>query len=406
MFKNAQTLAVILAGGSGTRLAPLSLTFGNNLPKQFLALAKKNTILQEAVNRIPAEIPKIIIPEERYKEEVLKQTENKVEVVAEPFGCNTATAIGLAAIFALSKGYDEDTILFVAPADHYMDTRVFRKYFTIAAEAAQKGKIITIGIAPDRPETGYGYIKVNKKHQHFFGTQALFEVEQFVEKPSLEVAQEYQKSGAYFWNAGMFALKISTLLKALETHMPGIYGQLMNIRPSLGTAEEAQVIRQGYEAIKQAGQNISVDYAIMEKEAKNILLIPANERLSWNDVGGWIALERYCKPTEEKNRAFNRVEFITSSDVFALNYRAEHLCKVENLQEMLVVSSGNGLFICPKTQAQRAKEIISGLEKGEKNIQIDSSNNTINNTTDIPVALIGCSGLTIDYTAEQVLVKK
>ncbi len=406
MAKKLTSLAVILAGGSGTRLAPLSLTFGNNLPKQFLALAKKRTMIQEAVNRIPEGTDVLIVPEEKYKEVTALQTENTCAIIAEPFGCNTAAAIGLAAVYALQKGYDEDTVLFVLPADHYMDTRLFRKYVTPAVAAAAKGKIVTIGITPSRPETGYGYINANKKLQNFFGTQALYEVIEFVEKPSLDVAKKYCEAGTYFWNSGMFAFSVRTILRALETHAPVIFNAVQNIRTSLGTPQEMDAIRREYQSIKDAKQNISIDYAVMEKEAKNILLLPAETKLNWNDVGGWIALEQYCKEDAAKNRAFNKVEFAGATDVFALNYRTEHILHIGGLHEMLAVSTNNGLFICPKALAQRSKEIIPGLEKGEKLIQIDSANNEISNTTDIPVALVGCEGLKIEYAADKVTILK
>jgi mannose-1-phosphate guanylyltransferase/mannose-6-phosphate isomerase len=406
MASKIQALAVILAGGRGTRLAPLSLTFGNNLPKQFLTFVKKRTMLQEAVNRIPAEAAQLIVPEEQYREEVLRQTENKVDLIAEPFGCNTTAAIGLAAMYALSKGYAEKTVLFVLPADHYMDTRLFRKYFDTAVTAAAKGKIVTIGITPDRPETGYGYIKANKKLQHFFEKQHLYEVVEFVEKPKLEIAQQYLDSKDYFWNAGMFAFTIKTILAALEKNAPVVHKSLQDIRNNLGTPQESETIKREYEAIRNAGQNISIDYSVMEKEAKNILLLPADTKLDWNDVGGWIALERYCKADEAKNRAFNKVEFQNSSNVFALNYRAEQLVHAENLQDMLLVNTNNGVLICPKTEAQRAKEIIPRLEQKEKIIEIDSSNNTVENSTGIPVALIKCEGLKVQYLAEKLVVSK
>ena len=406
MFKKVQSIAFILAGGSGTRLAPLSLTSEGKLPKQFLALAKRRTMLQEAVNRIPKDIPMVIIPEEKYKEEVAKQTEGLIDIIAEPFGCNTATAVGLAAVYALQKGYSEKTVLFIVPADHYMDTRYFRKYFDPAVEGAAKGRIVTIGITPDRPETGYGYIKTNKKMQTIFGQQPLYEVVSFEEKPDVRTAARYLESGEYFWNAGIFALTIEKALSSLATDSPVIFQAVQHIKEALGTPQEAEVMRKEYQAIKEAKANISIDYAVMEKEAKNMYLLPADTKLDWNDVGGWVALEQYLKADDKGNRAYNKIEFIDCNNVQAMNYRLEHQIKIKNMSELVVVDTDNGLLICPKAESQRAKEIIPGLESKQKEILIDSSNNELKNSSDTPIALIKCEGLKIDYSREKLSLMK
>lgn len=406
MSKKIQSVAFILAGGSGTRLAPLSLTMEGKLPKQFLALAKRRTMLQEAINRVPKGVPVVIVPEEKYKEEVIKQSEGSVEVLAEPFGCNTAAAIGLSAVYALYKGYSEKTVLFIMPADHYMDTRYFRKYYETAVQGAEKGKIVTIGITPDRPASGYGYIKVNRKMQTIFGKQALYETEAFVEKPDLDTAKKYVEVKEYFWNAGIFAFSIETILKALEKDAPVIFNAVQNIKNALGTPEETAVIKKEYQTIIDAKQNISVDYAVMEKEAKNMFLLPAETKLDWNDVGNWVSLEKYVKADEQNNRAHNKVEFINCKNIFALNYRLGHLLKVENQEDMLIVDTDNGLLVCPKLADQRAKEIIPGIAQGQKEIMIDSSGNQVVNNTDIPVACVECKEVKITVTPEKLTVGK
>lgn len=406
MFKKTNSIVFILAGGSGTRLAPLSLTSESKLPKQFLALVKKRTMLQEAINRVPKGIPIVVIPEEKYKDEVIKQSEGAVEVVAEPFGCNTAAAIGLAAVSALQKGYDKKTVLFIMPADHYMDTRYFRKYYEPAVQGAAKGKIVAMGITPDRPETGYGYIKGNKKMQTIFGKQALYETEAFVEKPDQKTAEQYVESKEYFWNAGIFAFSIETILKVLEKHAKVIFHSIQKIKDALGTPQEKEVMEKEYKHIKDQKKNISIDYAVMEKEAKNIFLLPADLKLAWNDVGGWIALEKYVKADEAGNRAHNKVEFASCNNVLALNYRHEHAVKVKNMQDMLIVDTDNGVLICPKLLAQRAKEIIPHLDKGQKEILIEAKGNEITNDTEVPVALIGCADLQIKYSKEKCFLAK
>jgi mannose-1-phosphate guanylyltransferase len=406
MAKKVESLACVLAGGSGTRLAPLSLTTEGKLPKQFLTLIKTRTMLQETLHRMPKNIPVLIIPEEKYKSVVEEQNENRAEIIAEPFGCNTAAAIGLAAVYALAKGKSEKTVLFITPADHLMDTRYFRKYYDLAVKGAEGGKIVALGITPDRPETGYGYIKANKKMQYIIGLQPTYETEAFVEKPDAAKAQEYIDSGDYFWNAGIFAFTIKTILKALETHTPVIFDAVNTIKEAIGTENEAEVIKQEYQKIKDSGQNISIDYAVMEKEAGKILTLPVEQKLNWNDVGGWVALEKYFKADEENNKVSNNAEVEECQNTFILNYRTGQKVKVKGLNELLVVNSDNGVLVCQKEQAQRAKEIIPALTAGQKEIMIDSANVQVNNGSELAIACLGCSDLKIECSQDELLITK
>ncbi len=350
-------MTFILAGGSGTRLAPLSLTSPGKLPKQFLALVGNKTMLQEAADKVPAGNEIIVVPEEKYAQTVQDQLGNSAKILAEPFGCNTAPAIGLAALYALKMTADQETVLFFMPADHIMDKAAFQKYFKIATEtAAATNKIITIGIKPTRPETGYGYIKTLDKNN-----ENSFSVEKFVEKPNMETAKQYIKEGGYYWNAGIFSMKIKTILAALKKDAPLIYEKISNIDL---TSNLSQEITREYTAIKEAKQNISIDYAVMEKEAANMLLVEAGEDLEWNDVGGWVALSKYIKPDQNNN--------------LILNYLSIEI-KLENCHDLLVVTSANGILITPQNSAQKAKEIIPGIENGKKTELISCQNSIIEN---------------------------
>ncbi|GBR72834.1 mannose-1-phosphate guanyltransferase, partial [Candidatus Termititenax aidoneus] len=260
----------VLAGGSGTRLAPLSLTSAGKLPKQFLPLVGEKTMLQQTIERIPGgQI--VIVPEERYTPDIQQQCRDldgapgEAEILAEPFGCNTAAAVGLCALYARQKTNDEKTVLFFLPADHIMDKNIFGQLFQQAVARAAGGKIITIGITPDRPETGYGYIQTG-------GQGDQLSVQAFVEKPDLATAQKYLAAGNYFWNAGMFVMRIDTALQALERDAPEIYRALLGIDFTQNLS--AEIARQ-YQIIKDKKQNISIDYAVMEKEAANMELLPA-----------------------------------------------------------------------------------------------------------------------------------
>lgn len=375
------SIVFILAGGSGTRLAPLSLTSPGKLPKQFLALVGNKTMLQETIERVPAGNKIVIVPEKHYEAEVLKQGGNACAVLSEPFGCNTAPAIGLSALYALEQTKDENTILFFMPADHIMDCPSFQKYFKLAVAQAEKtNKIITIGIQPTRPETGYGYIKVKDKN-------SVAEVAGFVEKPDQATAEKYLADGNYFWNAGIFCMTIKTILAALQKDAPLIFEHLKKI--DLTKDPSAEILRE-YTEIKKLKQNISIDYAVMEKEADNMFLIRAGKELEWNDVGGWIALAKYNPPDKKNNLIFN--------------YSHKRI-KLKNCQDFLLVVSANGIFVTTQKLGQRAKEIIPGIFNGKTAEQIDCLNTIIENTTALYVGALGLKNCRIIYDGENLMVE-
>lgn len=373
-----QIITVILAGGSGTRLAPLSLTSQGKLPKQFLALVGQKTMLQETLDRVPKGSEIIIVPETRFADVVRTQAGKNVEILSEPFGCNTAPAVGLAARYAIEKWGDLDAVLFFMPADHMMKTKAFQAYFEQATTAAfNTGKIITIGISPTRPETGYGYIKVKPQIGN-----APCAVEKFVEKPSLKTAEKYIAEGNYYWNAGIFAMKIKTALTAMEKDAREIAERLSQI-DFQAVDLQAEIARK-YDEIKDIKQNISIDYAVMEKEAKNMLLIPADKALGWNDVGGWVSLAEYIKPDQNNN--------------LIINYLNDKLT-LTNCKNLLVITSVNGTLITTQELAPRAKDIISGINAGKVSDLIDCTKVTVENKTDTYLGVIGLQNVTISYTA-------
>jgi len=375
----------IMAGGSGTRLAPLSLTIEGQLPKQFLALVSERTLLQEAVDRIPEGNEMIIIPEKRYQSEVLQQVGDKAGLLAEPFGCNTATAIALAI-----KDLPDDEVALFLPADHMMSSSVFSNIFKeIDAEAKKQSKIIVIGITPDRAETGYGYIKVNNLKDSSF-----FEVEQFVEKPDLVKAQEYLQEEGYFWNAGMFCFQAGVMKSALRKHAPDIWDIIKH-----NPVEEA------YQLIKEGGKNISIDYAVMEKEAANILLCPAPLELEWNDVGGWKALQKYLTKDQANNTHYGQVEIANSQNCQVMNYSHERDLAVSGLESALVINTDIGLLVTNLMQAARAKEIIPALEAGEERFIKEAERVIILQKTPQFVAVIGYSELEISVSLKKIEVK-
>lgn len=276
--------ALIMAGGKGERFWPKSR---QSLPKQFLSLTNDGkTMIQLTVERI---LPLVnlediyIATNANYKHLVLEQLPGLPEenILCEPVGRNTAPCIGLGAVH-IQRKY-EDAIMIVLPSDHLIKYNdIFTETLNNACDAAETGSnLVTIGITPNYPETGYGYIKADKNRP----LKKTFSVERFVEKPDFDLAKSYVESGDYYWNSGMFIWKLSSILKNMKDFMADTYEGLLTIQSAIGTSEEENILKQVFpEFISD-----SIDYGIMEK-ASDIYLIPGN--FGWDDVGSWLAVER------------------------------------------------------------------------------------------------------------------
>lgn len=285
--------ALIMAGGKGERFWPRSRT---TCPKQFIDVSGcGRTMIQLTVDRI---LPMVkmediyIATNESYKDLVKEQLPDILDenILCEPVGRNTAPCIGLGAAYMLKKG--EDSVMLVLASDHLIKYEdIFREVLKEAVEIAEKDRnIVTIGIMPDCPETGYGYIKKNNDVTN----GNAYEVDRFVEKPNRETAMEYLKTGDYFWNSGMFVWKASTVMASMQEYMPDIYEHLQNISNSIGTDEETKVLHDEFVAMRSE----SVDYGIMEK-AKDIYVLPG--QFGWDDVGSWLAVGRIKGEDESGN---------------------------------------------------------------------------------------------------------
>jgi len=378
-----RTKVFIMAGGSGTRLAPLSLTIPGKLPKQFLKLVGDKTLLQAAADRVSEDAEIIIIPEERYVDEVNSQLGGTASSLAEPFGCNTATAIALAI-----KDLADDEVCFFMPADHLMDKDVFQDILKkVVEKAIVTPKIITIGITPDRPEIGYGYIKTADKDGDFIN------VEKFVEKPNLEKAKDYLAEGGYFWNAGMFGFQVKVMKESLVRNAEYIWNQV----------NENDVLT-AYTNIKESKNNISIDYAVMEKEAANMILFPAPVELAWDDVGGWEALQKYLD-YDGSNYKLGKVSFANSNNSQVMNYLDKEL-KIDGLEDVLMIATDNGIVILPLSLSSRVKEVIPAIEAGEETLLIEADNISINRELNNFVAVIGINDLTVEVNEKEIIVSK
>lgn len=349
--------ALIMAGGRGERFWPKSR---KDLPKQFLSLTDDGrTMIQHTVERILpiVEMEDIYIATNKdYKALVMKQLPGIPEenILCEPMGRNTAPCIGLGAVH-ITKKY-EDATMMVLPSDHLIKyNSMFIGTLKDACAIAEKGEnLVTIGITPDYPETGYGYIKFNSDSLE----DHAYAVDRFVEKPSLEVAKEYLATEEYLWNSGMFVWKTSTILKNIETYMPDTYKGLMTIRDSIGTSEEGSVLEKEFAAFESE----SIDYGIMEK-AENIYILPGS--FGWDDVGSWLAVGRIRKSNEYGNVVHGNIITIDSSNCIIEG--SKKLIAAVGIEDMIIVDTDDATLICSKDHAGDIKKVIENLKICNRN---------------------------------------
>lgn len=350
-----KTTAVIMAGGKGERFWPKSRS---NFPKQFLSLTSDGkTMIQLTAERLLPLVSYddmyIVTNKNHIKlvEEQLPDIPNE-NILAEPVAKNTAPAIGLSATIIQQK-YD-DAVMLVLPSDHLIKQKqMFLDTLKTAINVAKEGKnLVTIGITPTYPETGYGYI--NFGQSNFSEKYSnVYKVERFVEKPNVEKAKEYLESGNYIWNSGMFVWKTSTILKNFKHLLPDIYEGLIDIKESIGKNDFDDVLYDKFNNFKAE----SIDYAIMEK-ASNIYTIPGT--FGWDDVGSWLALERISKTNEYGNSVTGNV--ITINTENSIISGTDKLIATVGIEDLIVVDTEDAILICSKECAQDVKKIIENLK--------------------------------------------
>ena len=346
-----QKTALIMAGGRGERFWPRSR---QSLPKQFLSLTDDGrTMLQLTVERILplVKIEDIFIATNRaYKPLVQEQLPGLPEgnILCEPQGRNTAPCIGLGAVH-MAKKYG-DAVMLVLPSDHLIKyNSIFLHTLEAACETAAGGaNLVTLGITPDQPETGYGYIKFDMDRP----LGAAYAVERFVEKPDLATAKSYLASEQYLWNSGMFVWKLSTILHNLEQYLPEIYAGLCRIGESLGQEDEQEVLEREFVAFPSE----SIDYGVMEK-AKNIYIHTG--AFGWDDVGSWLAVERIKKSNEFGNVVDGNVVTVDTENCIIQG--EEKLIATVGLADMIIVDTQDALLICEKSRAGEIKRVLENL---------------------------------------------
>lgn len=340
--------AVILAGGSGTRLWPLSR---EQLPKQFLSIDGGHTLLEATVNRLqPLVTPDkvLIVTKKDYAQGEAYHALSQYQTLLEPEGRNTAPAIALAAAW-LSR-FGDDPVMVVLPADHVIkDPARFQSSLAQAVAAAANGKLVTFGIKPNRPDTGFGYIESGAVQG-----DNVFAVSRFAEKPDLKTAEWFLANGHYYWNSGMFVWRASAILREISTHLPEVAAVLDVIRSEWSSGNPAAVIAEYFARMP----SISIDYGVLEK-SDNVVLIPCD--IGWSDVGSWDAVHE----VSEKDAAGNA----TQGNIIALDCHNtliqsnKRLVAAIGVDELNIIETADAVLITKRGESQRVREVVDVLKR-------------------------------------------
>jgi len=341
--------AVILAGGSGSRLWPLSR---QHLPKQFLVLDGEASLLQTTINRLSPTIDGesvLIVTQESHAKGEAYHALLPYQALYEPVGRNTAPAIALAAAYLTVGG--ADPVMVVLPADHIIKDEVsFRSHLDTAIQAAQNGKLVTFGIQPTRADTGFGYIKAHKKQDAH-----VYEVERFTEKPNHATAEAFLKEGSYYWNSGMFVWRASVILAEIQRHLPAVYQIVQAI---LAESRAAGTFQQAVEKHFSAMPSISIDYGVLEKSDR-VSLIPCD--IGWNDVGSWQAVHEISTKDENGNALQGNVIAVDCKN--SLIRAEKRLVAAIGVEDLCVIETADAVLISKSDQTQRVREVVDALHE-------------------------------------------
>lgn len=350
--------AVIMAGGSGTRFWPKST---KKTPKQFLNLFGEQTMLQMTAERIKKLIPAeriLVVTNDRYEDLVKEQLPELPEanIVGEPIAKNTAPCVAYAA--GLLQQRDPDATMVVLPADHYIEHEDhFISILETAAAKAEDDCLVTIGIKPDRAETGYGYIEFEKESGDTLEGNNVRKVNKFTEKPNEETANTFVKAGNYLWNSGMFIWKASTVIDQFEKHQPQIYAQIEAMQDTDSASVDA--LRTFYENCP----SISIDYGIME-HATSVFVVPGE--FGWNDVGSWTAL--YDLRSKDENGNVVQTRHLKTEQAInnLVQTQSDKMVALVGVENLAVVETDKAILICDLNKAQGVKQIVNALKESEE----------------------------------------
>lgn len=347
--------AIIMAGGRGERFWPKSK---KKSPKQTLTLFNGHPLISSSIDRLLPLIPKdqIFVVTERSVAQPLRKviidSFPQENIIIEPIPRNTAACIGLATLY-IQQRYP-DAVVAVVCADHLIpDAQRFRDHLKVAIQlAAEQDYLVTFGITPAYPETGYGYIETGEQIysiQNILG----YRVVRFVEKPDKDTAQRYVASGKNFWNSGMFVWRAETIMQQFQNLMPSLYSGLLRIKTAIGTAQEKRIIRSVYAKLGK----IPIDKGILEK-TERIVMVKSD--FPWFDIGSWLTLDRIRLKDKDGNVILGNFVGIDTRDCILVSDRP--LIATIGIQNLVIVATKNAILVCPKERTQDVKQIVTQLE--------------------------------------------
>lgn len=348
---------VILAGGSGTRFWPLSRAA---LPKQLISITGDLTMLQRTVERVIPLKPKriLIITNKIQAEETERQLARfhniPIDVIAEPLVRNTAPAIGLAA--TIIAAYDPNGVMVVLPADHFIkNEEALRQTLVHASHAARNGYLVTLGIMPSRPETGYGYIEAD---MNLRGTGP-FPVLRFIEKPPLAEAITYLEEGNFFWNSGMFIWRADTILLEISTYLPALADVLSGISFTSAVWELSDLEEQ-IDSVYGSVESVSIDFGVMEKSTK-VQVVPVE--MGWSDVGSWSSLPEVVEADDSGTVCINTAGHVSLDSSGCVIYADARVVATVGVHNLIIVSTPDALLVCDTARAQDVKKVVEEFGK-------------------------------------------
>ncbi|WP_103664293.1 mannose-1-phosphate guanylyltransferase [Gracilimonas amylolytica] len=353
--------AVIMAGGSGTRFWPRST---KELPKQFLSLFGEGTMIQNTARRVESMIPQeniLVVTNDNYLDIVKDQLPSVPEenIIGEPVAKNTAPCVAIAAQLLYKK--DPEAVMVVLPADHHIeDPDAFKRYLTSAVEKAKSGSnLVTIGIEPDRPETGYGYIQGDDSGSEKVSGNDIYSVKAFKEKPDLDTAKQFIKEGNYYWNSGMFIWSAKTILDEFSKHLPDMYKLIEQANDGLYEDQHKESIDQFYHSC----ESISIDYGIME-HAREVFVVPGE--FGWNDVGSWTAVYDLGEKDDSGNVINTDASTLSETTNSYAYSKSGKMISLVGLDNVAVVETDDAILVCKLDKAQNVKDIVEQLKSNDQ----------------------------------------
>jgi mannose-1-phosphate guanylyltransferase len=350
--------AVVMAGGVGTRFWPRSR---EKSPKQLLEIVGKGTMIQNTVRRLETVVSPdrmFVVTNRVQRAQVMKQLPNvpDANILDEPVGRNTAPCIGLAALHVRRAA--PDAVMVVSPADHIIhDDAEFLRVLNVAVGVARDSEnLITIGITPERPETGYGYIQMHTDagdHNPFHDREVM-KVKTFAEKPNRATAEQFLASGDFLWNSGMFVWKADAILREIERCLPDLHAELMKVDRAIGTPGYTAALETAYGVIR----GISIDYGVMEKSDR-VYVIPG--RFGWNDLGSWDEVARIAGKDSNGNNITGSVLATDTHNTYV--YSPKTIVATIGVEDLIIVNTDDALLICRKGRSQDVKEICDYLKR-------------------------------------------